>query len=377
VHKPDNLYEVLGITRDASSMDIALAYRALIRKWEASQATAEPQTFERKLQLERAQTTLLNAELKKKHDEKLSWFLARQKLDADKARQLTQRLKDEQEAAAEAAKAVLRRAAIDAHRAQEEAGRQAELDRIHAEADARFRQLREERLPFADTHPVASDDHPDAAYAPEESEADTPPAHAPGRIGLLTIAGSVIVVGVLFVVLLNRQPGTTQPAPAGIAQAPQTGASGTVAAPAPVAVASSSTVSTATTAAAKPAASPKAAKEEEAKAAEAQQYQKVLKRVEAEHPELNPKHAAHRPDLMAFVASRMQVHVKAGYAKPKALEIAVRDLETQDQIHQAIAQHKAQKEQASPQTPAVVDKGGHSGFDPKCRWLNSQEWSCK
>jgi hypothetical protein len=365
------LYEVLGITRDASSMDIALAYRALIRKWEASQATAEPQTFERKQQLERAQTTLLNPELKKKHDEKLSWYLARQKLDADRARQLTQRLKDEQEAAAEAAKAVVRRAAVDARRSQEEAERQAELDRIHAEADARFRQLREERLPFADTHPVAPDDDPDAAYASEETEPDTSPARAPGRIGLLTIVGSVVVVGVLFVLLLNRQPGSPQPAPASIAQAPQTSASEPAVAPAPAAVASASTAPT------QPAASAKTAKEDNAKAAEALQYQKVLKRVEAEHPELNPKHAAHRPDLIAFVASRMQVHVKAGYAKPKALEVAMRDLETQGQIHQAIAQHKAQKEQATSQTPAVVDKGGHSGFDPKCRWLNSQEWSCK
>jgi hypothetical protein len=110
---------------------------------------------------------------------------------------------------------------------------------------------------------------------------------------------------------------------------------------------------------------------------ETQRYLEVLKRVEAAHPELNPKHATYRSDLVAFVASRMQVHTKAGYAQSKALEVAVRDLETQDQINRAIARLKAQKESAAPEKPAVVDKGGHSGFDAKCRWLNSMEWSCK
>jgi len=110
---------------------------------------------------------------------------------------------------------------------------------------------------------------------------------------------------------------------------------------------------------------------------DAQQYLETLKRVEAAHPELNPKHASYRSDLVAFVAARMQVHTKAGYAQSKALEVAVRDLETQDQINRAIAQHKAQKESVTPEKPAVVDKGGHSGFDAKCRWLNSMEWSCK
>ena len=31
-------------------------------------------------------------------------------------------------------------------------------------------------------------------------------------------------------------------------------------------------------------------------------------------------------------------------------------------------------------SPPVVELGGngnHPGFDPKCRWINSQEWTCK
>jgi hypothetical protein len=115
-----------------------------------------------------------------------------------------------------------------------------------------------------------------------------------------------------------------------------------------------------------------------AKAEEAKQYQKVLQRVEQEHPELNPRHPQRRDDLIAYVATRVNAHMREGYAKAKALEIAVRDLETQEQTRRLIESVKAEKPKpvAEP-APKVLDAGGHVGFDPKCRWVTAEQWSCK
>jgi hypothetical protein len=121
----------------------------------------------------------------------------------------------------------------------------------------------------------------------------------------------------------------------------------------------------------------KPARDDSAKVAEAALYQQALKRVEAEHPELNPRHPEQRQDLIAYVAAQLQVHIKAGYAKPKALEIAVRDLETREQTRMALEKRKSQTEKPPVETATVLDKGGHAGFDPKCRWVTPEQWSCK
>lgn len=386
MEKPDNFYEVLGVSRDASDMDIAQAYRALVKKLQsAMNAENEATTAQVIAHLDLAYSTLLDPEQKKKHDEKIAWFIAQQRLAADKERQLAQRLKDDQEGAVEAEKVATRRAAELAKQAIEDAKRQAELDRIQAQADERFRRLREEHRRAAESSPMRlTPDFAETKPAMTDpvSDVDTAPAGPPsGSIGKATIIVSVLVVGVLFAVLLGLQPGGSKPAasPATVpaSSAPLSGVAVVAALPASVPAAPAS----AAVAESKPAAAPvpaKPSKEDSAKAAEALQYQQTLKRVEAEHPELNPRHAAHRPDLVAYVAYRMQVHIKAGYPKPKALEIAVRDLETLDATRQAIEKQKAQREKPpAPDVPPVLDKGGHTGFDPKCRWISTQEWSCK
>jgi hypothetical protein len=104
-------------------------------------------------------------------------------------------------------------------------------------------------------------------------------------------------------------------------------------------------------------------------------YLDVLKKVEADHPELNPKHVTYRKDLLGYVKSRMNEHMKEGYPKHKALQIAVRDLEFRDKAP-PIAGSPKTIEAPKTQLPAL-DKGGHSGFDPACRWVTPQEWSCK
>ena len=377
--KQDNYYEFIGVSPQASAMEITRAYRALLKKWESEGDPADPQFATRKQQLEQANATLQNPALRKKHDEHLAWLEARSRLDADKAKHLAQRLKDEQEAEKRATAAATQRAATEAKRAREAAEAQAELDRINAEAEARFRQLREERLPFADTQPVmdkADDDEPE----PDAEELVQPaPIPAKGRIPkkVVLAGGAGAALLLLLVVFLVLRPGNKAPAAATtppVAEIAAAAASVEPAASAPQAAAEPAQGQASDPAVAKVAPKPSKAKP---LSPEAQQYLEALKRVEAAHPELNPKHAAYRPDLVAFVASRMKVHAKAGYTQPRALEVAVRDLETQDQINRAIAQHKVQKESATPEKPVVADKGGHSGFDAKCRWLNSMEWSCK
>lgn len=382
MEKPDNFYEVLGVGRDASDMAIAQAYRALVQKLRSAITPEnEAATAQLIVRLDLAYSTLLDTEQKKKHDEKIAWFIAGQRLAADKERQLAQRLKDGQEAAIEAEKVAARRAGELTRQALEDAERQAGLDRVQAEADERFRRLREEHKRSAQTDPtpLAPDfAETNPAVIDPVSEAALAPAGQPSSsVGKTTIIASVLVVVVLFVALLGMQPGAPKPAalpaPAPVASTPaavEPAVPASTPASAPPAVAADS----------KPAATPapKPPKEDRAKTAEAQQYQQVLKRVETEHPELNPRHAAHRPDLVSYVAFRMQVHVKAGYPKPKALEIAVRDLETLDATRQAIEKQKAQREKPqAPDAPTVLDKGGHTGFDAKCRWVTTQEWSCK
>lgn len=368
---PENFYLALGLTRAATELEIAHAYRACVQKLQADSAIDATQLEQELQQLQQAYQTLLNPEKKKKHDEALTWHGTRQRLDSDKAMRLAQRLKDDQEAAKEAEKAAQKRAIEAARRAKEEATRKEEEARIHAEAQARFRKLREERMDFGETLPLQdSADKVDVVPGHGNEGGATPSS---GAIGKLTVVGSLVFVAVLFVLLLNMQPGASKPAPNPI---PVSFAPPAIAPP-PVAVAPLATAPVSPPPAPKVAAPPKPGKEDSAKALEAQQYQKTLQRIEAEHPELNVRHSAYRADLMAFVTNRMQVHTKAGYLKPKALEIAVRDLETQDLVHQAIEKHRSQKEVLVPEAAPVADKGGHSGFDPKCRWLNAQEWSCK
>lgn len=373
----ENHYFTLGLARGATEMEIAQAYRAKVQKLQAAPATDAEHNLLVLQQVELAYQTLLNPEKKKKHDETLAWHDTRKRLDADKALRMAQQRKDEEEAAKEAEAQAKARAAEAARQAAAEAKRLEEEARIHAEAEARFRQLRAERQDFGETQPLPE---PDPAQTAPALQTDAAPATAPAGVGRATIAISLAVVVALFGFLLNLQPGAPK---AASADAPPPLASAS--APAPLASASAPTAAPATSEPAPPtaAAAPKATattkptKEDATKTAEAQQFQKALKHMEAEHPELNPRSTAYRADLMAFVNARMQVHTKAGYPKPKALEIAVRDLETQDQIHRAIEQRKNSKEALAPATPPVADKGGHSGFDAKCRWLNAQEWSCK
>jgi len=374
MQKPDNFYLVLGLTRAASDMDIAQAYRAGVQKMQALSGTDPAHIAQRLQQMELAYETLLNPEKKKKHDEAIAWFDTQQRLENERALERTLRLKEEEKAAKEAearAQVLAQDLAKEAARqAQADAKRQEEEARVRAEAEARFRQLRQERNDFGETLPQ----DPDTQQTTGQAEGATapPPPTSSKAIGNATIAASVAAVAVLFGLLLNLRPGApSQPKPpAPVAQVP---------AQAPATAKDTAIV----TAAPQPAAQPVAAApaktriDDKDPSLEAQQYQKALRDMEAAHPELNPRSAAYRADLMAFVTSRMQVHTKAGYPKPKALAIAVRDLETQDATHHAIEKLKSQKDKSEPEAAPAPDKGGHSGFDPKCRWVNAQEWSCK
>ena len=381
----ENWYLELGVARTATEMEIAQAYRAGVQKIQTAPDASPDQTEHRLQKLEAAYQSLLVPEKRKKHDETLAWHDARQRLDREREMRLAQALKEEQEAAVEAARLATLRAAEAASLAAAEAKRKEEEARVYAEADARLRQLREERSGFSETLPQVEPPAP-SVQAGQDTGLVSTDAKPPTRsVGAATIIGSVLVVGVLFVALLSLRPGASKPAPAPVPAQAQASA------PLPQApVAAQAAMPASTTSAAQTASNPdappaqvttpnaiKVAKPDSGKVLEAQNYQKAVKHMETEHPELNAHHASYRADRMAFVNSRMQAHVRAGYPKSKALEIAVRDLETQDHIHQAIEKQRGQKVQALPETPAVVDKGGHSGFDPKCRWVNSQEWSCK
>lgn len=111
-------------------------------------------------------------------------------------------------------------------------------------------------------------------------------------------------------------------------------------------------------------------------------YEKEARRVKVEHPELNRERPGYRIDLIVFLNERIEVHIREGYPPHKALQIAVRDLQTREQTREISAEVAAQQSQQKVLVPPVLespmlDKGGHSGFDPKCRWVTPSEWSCK
>jgi curved DNA-binding protein CbpA len=381
MEKPENFYELLGIAKSATDMDIAQVYRTLVQKLQAEKSPDQvDRAARRKQQLDAAYQTLLQPESRKKHDEQLAWYIAWQKLDADKARQLEQQLKEQQaideEAAKQAALTAAQWAKDEARQAAEEAARQQKLARIQAEADERFHSLRMARMQAGGGDAAAQQsDFEDTVISGEETPNSVPASAAMASIGKKTIIGSLLLVGVVFLGLLGLQPGkpksTPMPAPVAAVAPPQMAAPA-ISEPPPLITGAASPASPSP----KLPAQQKSAQDDSAKAAEALLYQKALQRVENEHPELNPKLAEHRQDLIAYVAARLQVHIKEGYAKPKALEIAVRDLETREQTRMALEKLKSQQEK--PQADAsVLDKGGHAGFDPKCRWVTPEQWSCK
>jgi curved DNA-binding protein CbpA len=391
MEKPENFYELLGIAKSATELDIAQAYRTLVQRLQTETSPEQvDRAARRKQQLDSAYQTLLQAESRKKHDEQLAWYIAWQKLDADKARQLEQQLKEQQAADEEAAKQAALTAAQwardEARKAAEEAARQQELARIQAEADERFRSLRLARIQAGDPgEPAPTPDFEDTVIHAEEPASAAHASRATVSIGKKTIVGSLLAVGLVFLGLVGLLPGKPKPTqmptsgavPVASATPAQTAASANPSASETAQMQAASQSTSTASPPAKPPLQQKSAKEDGAKAAEALLYQKTLQHVESEHPELNPKLAEHRPDLIAYVAARLQVHIREGYARPKALEIAVRDLETREQTRMALDKLKGQKDQPQPEAPLVLDKGGHAGFDPKCRWVTPEQWSCK
>jgi curved DNA-binding protein CbpA len=372
MEKPENFYELLGLAKSATEMDIAQVYRTLVQQLQAENSP-DPldRRARRKQQLDTAYQTLLEPESRKKHDERLAWYIAWQKLDSDKARQLEQQLKEQQAADEEAAKQAAQTAAQwakdEARQAAEEAARLQELARIQAEADERFRSLRLARIRAGTDDAAAQQpDFEDTVVNPQDATTVAPASAARVSIGSKTIISCLLLVGVVFWGLLGLQPGKQKPTPIPV---PVDG-------PATSLVPTQPALPTASLPNPPPVAQ-KPARDDSAKVAEAALYQQALKRVEAEHPELNPRHPEQRQDLIAYVAAQLQVHIKAGYAKPKALEIAVRDLETREQTRMALERRKSQTEKPPVETATVLDKGGHAGFDPKCRWVTPEQWSCK
>lgn len=380
MQQPENYYSVLGVSKSTADADVRLAYNALV---ESLRAKATPdtqaQTTQRMELLDTALQTLLNPAQRKRHDEKLDWFVAKSRLAADRAREADMRLKLAQEAAAERQRAVLvaQKAATfaAAQREREEARQRDELARIEAKAAEHFRKLREERNLFSDTLPACHE--ADAQVATQATEL-APQAHSESTedasIFLRSLGKKLAIGGTVFVSLffaaywVLRPDASKAPAPTPAAltatiepqdpstsQLPQKDAnSGTQKSvqPKPVTVGTTA-------------------------AAEAVQYQRVLHRVQAEHPELDPLQAQHRTDLIGFVASRTDKHVKEGYPRSKALDIAVRDLETQEQTTHLLEKFHASQGSPAPETVPVWDKGEHAGFNPKCRWVTPELWSCK
>ena len=155
------------------------------------------------------------------------------------------------------------------------------------------------------------------------------------------------------------------------------------------------------------------------------QYQTVLKAVEASHPVLNPDAPVFRQDLMEQVANRMTEYTRRGYSRVRALQIAVEDMDrgaapvsalprvasnAPTATHQTViarpqqpdgdrnCEYKAvmtnddyracglsppQSRPLEPRpapaavSPEAYDKGNHPGFPPNCRWLSQSEFSCK
>lgn len=395
--QPANYYSTLGVTKATPDADIRQAYNLLVEHLRA-RATPDSQLpdSQRMALLDAALHTLLSPDKRKRHDEKLDWHIAKTRLAADRNRDAAMRLKQAQDDAAEAQKSALRAAQETtleaALRASAEAKRRAELARVEADAAERFRQLREERSQFEDSKAAALQAEEEAAVTQPMELAPQPMsgnkvANPPSRaVGKKVLIGGAVLVVLFFMAYRVLRPATPKPlAPAALAAQPAAPAAAlqpaaAVSDPAAqTASVGSSPPKNADTAAPKPQATPvKPAKVDSAKSAELLQYQKVLRRVEEEHPELNPDHAKHRNDLIAFVASRVNTHVREGYPKSKALDIAVRDLETQEQAKRMLEKYQGNKDKPPPEAPQVVlDKGAHQGYDPKCRWVTPEQWSCK
>lgn len=367
-----NYYDILGLTRAASDLEIAQAYRAQLQKL---QATSDASTSDRLKHLEEAYRTLTHPPSRKKHDEEVAWHATRRDLQSQEAMRQAWRQKEEKELAedlARAAREAAEAAAVAAQlKAEDEARRQEEQARIDALAAARFRPVNGLRsVPqedFAETVPGETPEPPAAL-----------PAAATRSVAIWAIAGSVLFVLVCFAAYMLLRPAAPRKPPAALelaaapalapASAPQAPASEVVPA-APVASAPEPAKATKTE-------PPR--KADTAKSEDVRQYQKTLQRVEREHPELNADNPRRRDDLIAFVASRVGVHMREGYSRAKALEIAVRDMETQEQTRRLIDSVKTEKAKPIPESPpAPLDPGGHAGFDPKCRWVTPEQWSCK
>ncbi|WP_342618512.1 J domain-containing protein [Rhodoferax sp. GW822-FHT02A01] len=372
-----NYYEILGLTRAATEMEIAQAYRARLQKLQSDPGVDSAGSLAEQLKLlDEAYRTLTHPASKKKHDEQVAWQATKRDLDAEEARRLAWRLKEEQamaEHAAKAAREASEAVAIAAElKAAEEAQRQEVQARIEALAAARFRPLAARQATggtdFADTQPQE-----DLSAAPQVAASATTASRS---IAVVTVLGSVLFVLLCFGGYWFMRPtqalkaatpvAMAQPAVALASEAPASAPLVPASEPAPPALAASA-----------PPSNPPP-KVDTAKSEEARQYQKALQQAERDHPELNPRSARRRDDLIAFVESRTRQHVKEGYSRGKALEIALRDLETQEQTRRLIESVKVEKPKpATESPPPVLDPGGHAGFDPKCRWVTSEQWSCK
>jgi hypothetical protein len=396
--QPENYYSVLGVTKANTDLEVRQAYNILMDSLRAK-ATLETQALakQRMQLLDEALNTLLNPDKKKRHDEKLDWYLARSRAAADREREAAARLKLAQEAALEARKAAMaaeqEAANAAARREREEVRRREELARVEAEAAERFRRLREERKLFAPAEVAPLPAEEDATTQPmelapqaQDSSADAALyLRAVGRKAALGGLLAITCMGLAYWLLRPAKPSAPVLPPLAQQAAPAAAAAASAPlaalpeAPPPAANPEPGQKKDGATAAqtAAPAGAAKPAKVDSAKAAEQLQYQKILRRVEEEHPELNPDRAGHRADLVAYVASRVSAHVREGYPRSKALDIAVRDLETQEQAKHMLEKFRNSKEAPPPQATAVLDKGEHQGYDPKCRWVTPEQWSCK
>lgn len=98
-------------------------------------------------------------------------------------------------------------------------------------------------------------------------------------------------------------------------------------------------------------------------------YKAALRQIEALHPELNPDSAAFRIDLVKQALKLKDQFVAQGLSIDAALIRAVTVMEETSAF--------TDRHQNKVTRQVEIDAGGHSGFDPKCRWISSQEWSCK
>lgn len=371
-----NFYETLGITRTATDMEVAQAYRAQLQKLQASVDAEATATMPERLKLlEEAYRTLTNPAGRKKHDEAVAWQATKRELEAEEARRLAAKRKEEKERAEQLAKAAREAEQAEAMTAELKAFADTKLlgesepsaKPTTGKAPSAGNKPKRSQADFVDTVPQEDLEEDELAVA-------AAPQHSPskGKVTQVALGGTlVLVLSLLAYWGLRRAPPPPPAQPVAVAP--------TMAVPASAPMVSASEAAPPVAAASSPApAAAAASKINTAKAEEAKQYQKVLQRVEQEHPELNPRHPQRRDDLIAYVATRVNAHMREGYAKAKALEIAVRDLETQEQTRRLIESVKAEKPKpvAEP-APKVLDAGGHVGFDPKCRWVTAEQWSCK